>query len=319
MSVNRPGHPDKELLADLAAEVLPRDVAGRVQSHVVDCARCANLLAEAEGVRSLLRREAVPAMPDDVARRLEAALRAAAREAAATTPAISSPLVDAGTRPVVTVAAARARRLSRGPQRSRREALAERRTERSRRFGGRLAAAAAAVLFVAAAGTALRLALPINGNETTTSTEAGSAADSAGAPPLVAPVLATGTDYRKSDLGAQVKALVDESHAGLKAESAPTSSGSDRAVAPSPQSARGGATSSQGNQSLRSPDALRACLSALGLDGQQPIAVDLARYQGREAAVIVMPGDGSGYVIWAVARDCRPGADGTLDYVRVAS
>jgi hypothetical protein len=67
-------HPDGDLLADLAAEVLPEDLARRVEAHVLGCERCADALAAAEGIRGLLRRQAVPALPEDVADRIGATL-----------------------------------------------------------------------------------------------------------------------------------------------------------------------------------------------------------------------------------------------------
>ena len=41
------------------------------------------------------------------------------------------------------------------------------------------------------------------------------------------------------------------------------------------------------------------------------VAVDLARYQGREAAVLVRP-HGGGYEVWVVERTCHPGDEGAL-------
>ena len=67
-------HPDHDLLADLAADVLPGDVAQPVQQHVMGCRSCASLLAEAEGIRTLLRRGEPEPMPDDVLALLERAL-----------------------------------------------------------------------------------------------------------------------------------------------------------------------------------------------------------------------------------------------------
>jgi len=62
------------------------------------------------------------------------------------------------------------------------------------------------------------------------------------------------------------------------------------------------------------PQRMVACLSALGEHDRQPVAVDLATYQGREAAVIVLTGQSGGYDVWVVARGCRPGAEGELAF-----
>jgi hypothetical protein len=50
------------------------------------------------------------------------------------------------------------------------------------------------------------------------------------------------------------------------------------------------------------------------------VAIDLARYNKQEAAIIVLPADGGvGYDVWVVARNCQPGSDGTIDVVTVKS
>ena len=45
---------------------------------------------------------------------------------------------------------------------------------------------------------------------------------------------------------------------------------------------------------------------------QRAIAVALAPYAAREAAVIVLQQPDGSYAVWVVARTCRPGADGTI-------
>jgi hypothetical protein len=372
-------HPDADLLADLAADVLPDDLARRVESHVVDCDRCAGLLAEAEGIRGLLRRETPPAMPEDVADRIGAAIAAlrlgpAAGERAGLDddPDADARWAEAAARGAVGAArgrrslgeedagapagwvrrkgeggrsasVTRLRRAASGPARLRRQALEEQRSaERAGRIGRVLLAAAAVVVFVAAGGFAVRLLGDAGGVPTAASNQesgdsgasgdslAGGAEDKAATAPEAAtpgtgggvtqfsgggdPVLATGTNYTAAGLEAQARLLV----AAAASRPAAADEGGDARAAtgqPSPSPAAGPQQAPAGNQALKTPAALRACLQALDATDEQIVAVDLARYEGRDSAVIVLRAGGGAYDVWVVARDCRPGADGTLKYV----
>jgi hypothetical protein len=195
----------------------------------------------------------------------------------------------------------------------------------------RVAAGLAAILVVGTGAYQL-WTHRLTGNDQAASTAAG-AADAGGAP-ILAPILATGTNYTKATLATQVKSLVGESQgaaaysAGDGSRSSTRETSSAEAVqaadpqAPVPAAAPGGDTQTTlaGKQAaasgdlLRSSTALRACLSAIGEPDAQPVAVDLARYGGRDAAILVLQAANGDYNVWVVARDCAPNKDGTQEY-----
>jgi hypothetical protein len=66
---------------------------------------------------------------------------------------------------------------------------------------------------------------------------------------------------------------------------------------------------------VTNPARLAACLTALGVPAARLVAVDLATYEGREAAILLLTAaDGRGHEVWAVERSCAPGAEGALKY-----
>ena len=74
-------HPELDALAELAIQP-PGTDAGELRAHVEGCTQCTADVEALRGVRETLRSLPPIEMPDDVAARLESAMRTAAREAA---------------------------------------------------------------------------------------------------------------------------------------------------------------------------------------------------------------------------------------------
>jgi hypothetical protein len=220
-------------------------------------------------------------------------------------------------------------RMSAPTQSARRQAIEEQKADQPSRLAKLMPVLkiAAGVLVVVGLGvTAVQVRGSLGGSAEDSS--AGGAVAQSG-PPIIAPVQSTKTDYAKKSLPTQIKALVSSSQKQLvapKPEDAQIQTNDSRAAdgtaapkAAGPSAAASASAPAVQGQLLRSPTALQACLAAIGAAQVQPVAVDLARYAGREAAIIVLPGDGGGYDVWVVARDCRADSDGALDFVHVKS
>lgn len=337
-------HPDHDLLADLAAEVLADDLAGQVQEHVVDCPECAGLLAEAEGIRTLLRQGEPERMPDDVMERLAAALAEVApstikdREirddgkTAAAVPTPSGGVAKADPRRRLTPALPKNRatastgdtgrltritsRMNQPTDSARRQAREEEAADRPSlvsRLTPLLKVAATVVVLLGVGGLIFRLFTGTAAEVDTASDSGSSAASSA---PVLAQVQATGTNYSETDLRQQVDTLIADSQRASLKQSGPSAAADSSAGSAAPESAQATGSASSPlaatQNLLTSPDALRGCLSAIGAEGAQPLAVDLARWNQRDAAIIVLNADGGGYDVWVVARTCAPNADGTI-------
>ncbi len=115
-------------------------------------------------------------------------------------------------------------------------------------------------------------------------------------PPVSAPVLASGRNYTEKSLGGDADKLAKE--------------------ASSSRPSVGASMAANGTQ-LSQPAVLARCLDALNAGDQTPLAVDIAQYQNREAAIIVLRGEDGGYEVWAVSRDCGSGDEAPLHFVVV--
>jgi hypothetical protein len=322
-------HPDPDTLADLAADVLPTDLARAVESHVMGCAHCGALLDGAERVRALLLSADPGPMPDQVWDRLEQALLAEAAAGPGTglqgrvsgnTTGVMRRVPSGQTglqEPVPGGAAERSgertqvlHRPGRIPQPTRRQTRRDNRgperTDTPSR-GSRtpmILVAAAALVAVATVGTLLVRNMHNNADSGATASAALPSEGRREAEVSLTRVSASGTDYLGSRLNQQVNALIGQPPKPLPA--VPKVSGDA-----STDTAAGAGS----NMLLADPKALADCLAALDVPaGTRPLAVDLASFEGQEAAIIVLPAREKGYEVWAVARTCNKDDDGTISY-----
>jgi len=281
--VNTP-HPELEALADLADPAEPTPGADELLAHVEACEQCKADVAALRGVRHSLRSLPSVPMPDDVAARLESAIRAAA---------------EADPEPVGAVSVL--------PAREQRTAA-----RRERWFPQFSAAAVVAVLVVVALGTGIGVMISQSGGETK-----GGATSSAAGSESSGPVLITsGADYQQATIRNQIAALVLtrvpqapqqfkglHSLADAAAAGSAAAGGSAPAAAPSAAPASAGAGSFGGAATpsrslaaartaisgpLADPAALQACILALVQKPETPVLVDYANYQGKPATIIVL-------------------------------
>jgi hypothetical protein len=271
------GHADAETLAAFREELLSRRKAARVSAHLAVCSRCAGLDAQLTEVSALLTRSTAPPMPDALTARIEAAIaaEAAAEAAAGADGRVAAGVAGAGAGP--RNRAARPSRPPAGPGRS--------------RLALRVAAVTAAVVVVAGGGygvarllagsttaaPALRTpASEVNGKESRVSAGGLPAAGgqaAAGAAAGAAQIVSSGTNYQPGNLKDQVSAALAQF-------------GEKTTVGPSPGP-------SPANPPAASTPRMPACVPHV-TGGKRPLLVDLAKYQGRPATVIVIPADRPG-------------------------
>ena len=295
------GHADAETLAAFREELLSRRKAARVSAHLAACSRCAGLDAQLTEVSALLTASTAPPIPDALTARIAAAIaaEAAARAATATDGAgataedtVAVGAAGGGTGP--RDRAARAPRPPGGPGRA--------------RLALRVAAVTAAVVVVAGGGYGVARLLTANpesatsagaGNEAAPAagghgaasekTPGGLGAPSAGRSAPTARIVSSGTNYQPGQLKTQVSAVLTQHRAGASAA----------------------AGFSQANQPTASAPPVPACVPRV-TGGKRPLLVDLAKYRGRPATVIVIPGATSGTLRALVVAGRCPAATGRV-------
>ena len=295
---DEPGHPHgphvtADVLADLQAGLLHDRAERAARDHLADCPVCqADLEVLAAIPGRLAAAGTVEPIPADVASRLDAALAAAA----------SAPPDGAAASTIVPL----------------RGATATHRRDRSGPRGLRLLQAAAVLVVILGLG-ALAVSA-IHGGSNGSGAQTAGAADSAGgksAPQAAFPVTASGRNWTPSTLTSAVPRLVAGSLSpviarGPLADDSLTSTSGSGGATPSPSGSSAPAAeapqfaASNAAGRLAGGTALADCIATLVPGGATPLAVDVATYQGKPAAVILLPGlAGPDRIdIWVVPPDC---------------
>jgi hypothetical protein len=300
-----PTHLAPEALADLDEDLLDPGAAAAARAHLETCARCRGDLAGLAGVRDLLAGggQAEP-MPPGVAARLDQALAAEATGAAES----PAPVEGAGTRTVVPL-----------------------HTERTGPRGMRVLQAAAVIVLLLAGGALGVSALHGTGGGDSAGTD--SAAGSAAAPKAAEggfPVTASGHDWDATSLAAAAPALAAGTFGPSYESTMRAAAPPGPAASPSPSSSAGAGSDSAGGSAgalvnapagrLSGGRALADCITALTGRAVTPLAVDLARFKGQPAAVILLPpltGGRDKVDVWVVGASCAADDDKTLYWASV--
>ena len=278
-------HPGAEHLSLEALAELEEGIAAdadTLQRHVDDCPACRARAGQLRASRALLSALPAEAMPADVAARIDAAL--AAESAPARDFAAGGNIVPM-----------RARRTWwRGPN---------------------IAAAAAGVAVLALVGALV--AGHVSGSSSPTvgaDKSAGRNAPSgvSGATPIVLKQWQTGLDYNANNLNAYVTALVLGHPPAF-----PATTGGQPASSPAPTST---GKPSYSQDALRVPATVYACANLLAGHPVQPLAIDYARYDGKPAAILVLPGlsDPARYLtVYVMRSDCSESMTDFVAYTHV--
>jgi hypothetical protein len=272
---------NSETLAEFREGLLPRRKARQVAAHLAHCARCAGRDAQLAELPALLARSPAPPMPAALTARIEAALaaEAAARPATADRATADRATADRATadratadRAAAAATAARGHRKTPAPRPGR------------SRLALRAAAAAAAVVVLAGGGYGLTRLLAGGSLSSPTSSALAPAAGSKHAAMRPSPngpqraaasgvapsplIVHSGTNYQPGQLSTQVRATLLRFGHGAK-NFLP---GTGQSPAPLAFGAN-----------------LSACLQRV-TGGRPAELVDVAHYEGRPAAIIVIPG-----------------------------
>jgi hypothetical protein len=296
------GHIDTDTLAAYREGLLSRRRAARVAAHLAGCPRCAETDAQLAGVTTMLAASQVPPMPAGLADRIEAALSAEA---------VSRAAAQAGRRPLGERAAGAARDDVPGDRRPATVPGGNHRQRPHRRswLTPRVATVAAAVAVIVGGGYGVAQVFSNGsttggGSSTAARPEHGVGSSGAGtgvsgsrmAPSASSlrqlPVVKSRTSYQPQRLQEQAKAVL-----ARYGRAAPRPAGTGHGALP-------------GSPGISATN-LAACVRRISR-GHTPQLVDLATYQGRTAAVIMLPASQGQVRVVVVGSGCSAAASDVL-------
>ncbi|MBO0825709.1 MAG: hypothetical protein J2P27_17920, partial [Actinobacteria bacterium] len=306
-------HASTEDLASLAVGDLRPRRAAKLRAHLSTCEQCTTTRQQLDEVPVILASAAYPPMPDSLTVRIEAAIHTEVRERVAAAPATESGRRD--------LPAHRRRRVQ--PQRA------------GGRLSGlqvsRLVAAAATVAVVVVGGyeIATHAGSPSSGGASSTAGRARASASGAlrmspgpevtyGRPGALHTIHAvrSGTNFLPGSLAAQAAAAVHAARAhGVPAT--PRSSGS---YGPSRSNVAAGPASPPGPGASESGLAgqLAGCLNLIA-PGRMAVLLDIARFQGKPATLIVVAATSTSPAeAWMVGASCSATVSDILAHAPVA-
>ncbi len=312
-------HASADELASLAAGDLSPRKAARVSAHLEHCDRCRHVSRELEGVSTLLSSVSYEPMPDRVSVRVEAAIATEARHRVASEPATES---------------------ARGelPARSRRTGQpAWRLPFVSSPMALRVAAVTGAAIVVV--GGAYELANHgLGASSSSSASPPVSHRAALGTTPSVEAQMLqvgpqghqhtvktehTGTDFQRAQLQSQVQAIVKTPGSSDQAQqfsgiynTAPAASGVSSAANGVPSQSPSVAPTVLPGQSAADQQ-LSGCVDRVTSD-QVPELVDVAKFEGQPATIIVVAAHGSVPAqVWVVGSSCSRSVSDILDHQAV--
>jgi hypothetical protein len=314
-------HASTEELASLAADDLKPRKAAKISAHLAICAQCQQVTADLAGVSTLLASTSVQyeAMPDQYTVQINAALRAEVNQRLASEPVSA----ESGRRELPS-------RSGRVPSQGRGWRLPGLSVPATR-----LVAAAGAVAILGGGGYAVATHVGSDTASTAGGTNGPNASIPRAAPasPSLGPrvtfhragatesitAVRTNTNFVHATLGAQAaEAVAKARRSGIIPMTATGAATAVPSKVPPPSNATSGLLPSAGAQVTTNNARLDGCVANVA-GSQKVLLVELAKYNGNPATVIVLASSGSRSAeVWVVGDSCSASDKHAITHLKVA-